>query len=183
MAAFVAAIDDGSLAAAARRLGYFPAAVARAVTSLVDRGGKQLLHRTTRTSPLTLFGESYLAMYRLVLRERVTTARGAQRAAIAGHGIQSQAYHPRLYARGSRSGRKSWRTPDGGSTTRRGASHASCARLQKQVDSKVVKLEVLRVHSANLRDEFLIQRRDLDALVSLPRPVLIRNFFQPKRQT
>lgn len=39
MAAFVAAVNRGSLAAASRELGYSPAAVTRAITSLEDRLG------------------------------------------------------------------------------------------------------------------------------------------------
>ena len=78
MAAFVATIDEGSLAAAARRLGYAPAAVTRAITSLEDRVGAQLLHRTTRALRLTQLGESYLAMCRQVLGEIEREERGAE---------------------------------------------------------------------------------------------------------
>ena len=77
MTAFVVAIDEGSLAAAARRLSYSPAAVTRAITSLEDRVGAQLLHRTTRALRLTSFGESYLAMCRQVLSEIELAGRGA----------------------------------------------------------------------------------------------------------
>jgi DNA-binding transcriptional LysR family regulator len=77
MAAFVAAIDDGSLAAAARRLGYSPAAVTRAIASLEDRIGAQLLHRTTRALRLTSFGEQYLTMCRQVLADIAHAEQGA----------------------------------------------------------------------------------------------------------
>ena len=77
MTAFVAAIDEGSLAAAARRVGYSPAAITRAITSLEDRTGTQLLHRTTRALRLTQFGESYLAMCRQVLADIKHAERGA----------------------------------------------------------------------------------------------------------
>jgi len=77
MAALVAAVDEGSLAAAALRLGYSPAAVTRAITALEDRVGAQLLHRTTRALRLTPFGERYLAMCRQVLGEIERTERGA----------------------------------------------------------------------------------------------------------
>lgn len=77
MAAFVAAADEGSLAAAARRLGYSPAAVTRAIASLEDRLGAQLLHRTTRALRLTSLGETYLATCRQVLDELQRAERGA----------------------------------------------------------------------------------------------------------
>jgi DNA-binding transcriptional LysR family regulator len=77
MAAFVAAIDEGSLAAAARRLSYSPAALTRAITSLEDRVGAQILYRTTRALRLTPFGESYIAMCRQVLSEIDRAERGA----------------------------------------------------------------------------------------------------------
>ncbi len=77
MAAFVATIDEGSLAAAARRLGYAPAAVTRAITLLEDRVGAQLLHRTTRALHLTRLGEAYLAMCRQVLAEITQAEQGA----------------------------------------------------------------------------------------------------------
>ena len=57
MRAFVATVDRGSLAAAARNLGYSPAAVTRAIAQLEARLGMQLLHRSTRALHLTQFGE------------------------------------------------------------------------------------------------------------------------------
>ncbi len=77
MAAFVAAVDRGSLAAAARELGYSPAAVTRAIASLEDRLGAQLLHRTSRALRLTALGETYLATCRHVLEELQRAERGA----------------------------------------------------------------------------------------------------------
>jgi len=77
MAAFVAAVDEGSLAAASRRLGYSPAAVTRAVAALEDRLGAQLLARTTRVLRLTPAGETYLATCRHVLAELDSAERGA----------------------------------------------------------------------------------------------------------
>ena len=53
MTAFVAALDEGSLAGAARRLGRSPAAITRAVALLEERLGTRLLHRTTRALHLT----------------------------------------------------------------------------------------------------------------------------------
>ena len=77
MAAFVAAVDRGSLAAASRELGYSPAAVTRAITSLEDRLGAQLLHRTSRALRLTPLGETYLVTCRQILEELQRAERGA----------------------------------------------------------------------------------------------------------
>lgn len=77
MAAFVAAVDDGSLAAAARRLGRSPAGVTRAIAGLEERLGTALLRRTTRALHLTAFGETYLATCRRVLAELSVAEQGA----------------------------------------------------------------------------------------------------------
>ena len=77
MAAFVAAVDCGSLAAASRQLGFSPAAVTRAIASLEDRLGAQLLHRTSRALRLTALGETYLGTCRQVLEELLRAERGA----------------------------------------------------------------------------------------------------------
>lgn len=69
MRVFVAALDDGSLAGAGRRLGHSPAAVSRAIASLEAHVGVQLLHRTTRTLRLSEAGERYAAACRRVLAE------------------------------------------------------------------------------------------------------------------
>ena len=54
MRVFVAALDEGSLAGAGRRLGRSPAAVTRAVAFLEGHVGVQLMHRTTRALRLTV---------------------------------------------------------------------------------------------------------------------------------
>lgn len=77
MAAFVVAVDRGSLAAASRQLGYSPAAVTRAIASLEDRLSAQLLHRTSRALRLTPLGETYLATCRQVLGELQRAEQGA----------------------------------------------------------------------------------------------------------
>jgi DNA-binding transcriptional LysR family regulator len=69
MKVFVAALDEGSLAAAGRKLGRSPAAVSRAVTFLEDRVGVQLLHRTTRLIKLSEAGERYAVACRRVLTD------------------------------------------------------------------------------------------------------------------
>jgi len=67
--AFVAALDEGSLAGAARRLRKSPAAITRALTFLQQRVGVRLLHRTTRALRLTEAGERYAAACRRVLAD------------------------------------------------------------------------------------------------------------------
>lgn len=69
MAVFVAVVDEGSLAAAARRLGRTPVAATRAVALLERQTGARLLHRTTRMLRLTEAGERYAAVCRRVLAE------------------------------------------------------------------------------------------------------------------
>lgn len=67
IALFVAAVDEGSLAAAARRHGRSPAAATRAVALLEHQAGKALLSRSTRKLSLTAAGERHLAVWRDVL--------------------------------------------------------------------------------------------------------------------
>jgi DNA-binding transcriptional LysR family regulator len=87
IAVFVAAVDEGSLAAAARRLRHSPAGVTRAIASLEDRLGMRLLHRTTRTLRPTSFGEAYLGTCRRVLAELETAERGAAAEQAAPRGL------------------------------------------------------------------------------------------------
>lgn len=61
---FVVAVDEGSLAGAARRLGKSPTAVSRALAFLEGRVGAQLLHRTTRAIRLSEAGERYVVACR-----------------------------------------------------------------------------------------------------------------------
>src|SRR5260370_24750771 len=69
MKVFVAALDEGSLAGAGRKLGRSPAAVSRAIAFLENHVGVQLLHRTTRSSKLSEAGERYAAACRRVLTD------------------------------------------------------------------------------------------------------------------
>jgi len=69
MRVFIAALDEGSLAAAGRKLGRSPAAVSRAIAYLEDHVGGELLHRTTRTLKLSEMGERYADSCRRVLTE------------------------------------------------------------------------------------------------------------------
>src|SRR6201991_3987823 len=67
MRVFVAAVDEGSLAGAGRRLRRSPAAVSRAIAFLKHHVGAELLHRTTRSLKLSEAGERYAAACRRVL--------------------------------------------------------------------------------------------------------------------
>ena len=67
MRLFVTAVDEGSLAAAARRHGRSPAAVTRAVAVLERYAGTALLLRSTRKLSLTTAGEGRLTLWRDVL--------------------------------------------------------------------------------------------------------------------
>jgi len=69
MRVFVAALDEGSLAGAGRKLGRSPAAVSRAIVFLERHVGAELLHRTTRSIRLSEAGELYAAACRRVLKD------------------------------------------------------------------------------------------------------------------
>src|ERR1700761_4582472 len=69
MKVFIATLDEGSLAGAARRLGRSPAAVSRAIAFLEEHTGTALLHRTTRTIKLSEAGERYAAACRRILTD------------------------------------------------------------------------------------------------------------------
>lgn len=69
MKVFVAAVDEGSLAAGGRKLGRSAAAVSRAVAFLESHVGMQLLHRTTRSIKLSEAGERYAAACRRILTD------------------------------------------------------------------------------------------------------------------
>jgi DNA-binding transcriptional LysR family regulator len=86
MRVFVTALDEGSLAAAGRRLGRSPAAVTRAIAFLENHVGAQLLHRTTRTLRLTEAGERYASVCQRVLTdlEEAETTAAEDRAAPRG---------------------------------------------------------------------------------------------------
>ena len=69
MKVFIVALDEGSLAAAGRKLGRSPAAVSRAIAFLEERVGTELLHRTTRSIKTSEAGERYALTCRRVLGE------------------------------------------------------------------------------------------------------------------
>ena len=86
MKVFVAAVDEGSLAGAGRKLRRSPAAVSRAIAFLEAHVGTELLHRTTRALKLSEAGERYVAACRRVLAEleEADIAAGGERAAPRG---------------------------------------------------------------------------------------------------
>jgi DNA-binding transcriptional LysR family regulator len=86
MRVFVAALDEGSLAGAGRRLGRSAAAVTRAVAFLEGHVGVQLLHRTTRALRLTEAGERYASTCQRVLTdlEEADISAAGERAAPRG---------------------------------------------------------------------------------------------------
>jgi len=67
MLLFVAAVDEGSLAAAARKNGRSPAAVTRAIALLERLAGETLLLRSTRRLSLTAAGDRHVAVWRDIL--------------------------------------------------------------------------------------------------------------------
>lgn len=66
---FLTALDEGSLAAAARRLKRSPASISRALAFLEAHVGAELLHRTTRSMVLSEAGERYATVCRRILAE------------------------------------------------------------------------------------------------------------------
>jgi DNA-binding transcriptional LysR family regulator len=84
MALFVAAVDDGSLAAAGRRHGRSAASVTRAVALLEEQAGEPLLLRSTRRLSLTTAGERHLAIWREVLLSLAQLEPGGGENAIRG---------------------------------------------------------------------------------------------------
>ena len=69
MKVFVTAAEEGSLAAASRRLKRSPAAVSRAIAALESRIGAELLYRTTRALKLSEAGDRYVIACRRVLAD------------------------------------------------------------------------------------------------------------------
>ena len=86
MKVFVAALDEGSLAGAGRKLGKSPAAVSRAIAFLEAHVGAELLHRTTRAIKLSEAGERYALACRRILTdlEEADMAAAGERSAARG---------------------------------------------------------------------------------------------------
>lgn len=77
MSVLVAAVDGGSLSAAARRLGIPLATVSRKIADLEARLGSRLLVRSTRALSLTEAGATYVAACRRILEQVGEAERGA----------------------------------------------------------------------------------------------------------
>lgn len=86
MTAFVAIIDHGTFAAAARALRSSPPAMTRAVAGLEERLGVRLLHRSTRSVRLTEEGAVYLERCRRLLADLRDAELGAMGAAAEPQG-------------------------------------------------------------------------------------------------
>jgi DNA-binding transcriptional LysR family regulator len=86
MKVFVAALAEGSLAGAGRKLGKSPAAVSRAIAFLETHVGAELLHRTTRSIRLSEAGERYAVACRRILTdlEEADIAAAGERSAPRG---------------------------------------------------------------------------------------------------
>jgi DNA-binding transcriptional LysR family regulator len=69
MKVFIAALDEGSLAGASRKLDRSAAAISRALLFLEQHVGAQLLHRTTRRIKLSEAGERYAVACRRILTD------------------------------------------------------------------------------------------------------------------
>ncbi|EUB99095.1 transcriptional regulator, LysR family [Rhizobium sp. CF080] len=67
MKVFVTAVEEGSLAGAARRLRRSPTSISRALSMLEQHVGVELLHRTTRSLKLSEAGNRYIEACRRVL--------------------------------------------------------------------------------------------------------------------
>lgn len=86
LAAFVAAVEEGSVSAAARRLGFAKSVVSERLVDLEQALGTRLLQRTTRRMSLTLDGESFLPRARRILQEASEAASelAERRSSLAG---------------------------------------------------------------------------------------------------
>lgn len=78
VAVFVAVVEQGSFAGAAKRLHLPPTTVSRRVRELEDRLGARLLNRTTRSLAMTSAGEAYFQTCRSGLQMIEEAGRAAQ---------------------------------------------------------------------------------------------------------
>lgn len=87
MAAYVAILEEGSLAAAARRLRSSPPAVSRALAALEERLGVRLIRRTTRRLAATDAGLRYFRTCQRLLAEIDAAEREAAGEGAAPRGL------------------------------------------------------------------------------------------------
>lgn len=73
MAMLITAVDEGSLAKAARKLRKSPASITRGIALIEAHAAERLLHRTTRSLKLTDVGDDQIAIYRQVLAALAVT--------------------------------------------------------------------------------------------------------------
>src|SRR5258706_12912096 len=69
MKVFIAALDEGGLRKAGRKLGRSPATISRALAFLETHVGVSLIHRTTRSFKLSEAGERYAVVCRRVISD------------------------------------------------------------------------------------------------------------------
>lgn len=84
MSIFLAVVDEGSLAGAARRLGCSAASVTRAVARLESNSRERLLERTTRQFAVSEAGARHAATYRTMLAELAQLEARAQDDVVSG---------------------------------------------------------------------------------------------------
>lgn len=96
MSMFVAAVDAGSLAAAARKLGCSPASVTRAVAQLEATSGERLLERSTRQLFVTDAGSRHVGSYRMILNELAHLEKRSEDVEISGNVVITA---PELFGR------------------------------------------------------------------------------------
>ena len=75
---FIAVVDHGGFAPAARRIGMAPSSLTRQVDALEDRLGVRLLNRSTRAVTLTEAGSRFLDDARRILDEFETAERSVR---------------------------------------------------------------------------------------------------------
>ncbi|MCW2336122.1 DNA-binding transcriptional LysR family regulator [Sphingobium sp. B2D3A] len=87
MRAFLAVVECGSLAAAARKLNIAPSVMSKRIGRLEDELGAVLFVRTPRKAELTAFGERQLPRVRALVRQTDDVVAGARRSrqALDGH--------------------------------------------------------------------------------------------------
>jgi LysR family transcriptional activator of dmlA len=87
MAAFLAAVEEGSFSRAAQKLGLTPSGVSKLVSRLEERLDVRLFHRTTRQMQLTDVGTFYFERARRIFDDVHTLEREMERSDDAPRGL------------------------------------------------------------------------------------------------
>jgi LysR family transcriptional activator of dmlA len=87
MAAFLAAVEEGSFSKAAQKLALTPSGVSKLVARLEERLGVRLFHRTTRQMQLTDIGTFYLERARRIFDDVQSLEREMERSDDAPRGL------------------------------------------------------------------------------------------------